>query len=151
MVELQPRSDGEPEPLDGPYFEDLAVGQVFDGAPAVTLTAGHAAVHQARQGRWPTGLAVLRIRTVDQHERPVLDFPRCAMLPLAEPDLDTGHRDVLDGADGIGGQHAAPADLTVAVGSWRLAEFRQRVRGAHVDGIAVGQSWRAGGRRGRCR
>lgn len=31
----------------GPYFDDLHVGQVFDSAPPMTLTAGAAAVHQA--------------------------------------------------------------------------------------------------------
>ena len=35
--------------VGGPWFEDLAVGQVFD-APAVTLTAGHAAQYQALTG-----------------------------------------------------------------------------------------------------
>ena len=30
-----------------PYFEDLTVGRLFTGAPALTLTEGHAAVHQA--------------------------------------------------------------------------------------------------------
>lgn len=34
----------------GPYFEDLEVGQVFDEAPGVTLTPGHAALHQALFG-----------------------------------------------------------------------------------------------------
>jgi acyl dehydratase len=33
--------------VDGPYFEDLAPGQVFDDAPSVTLTSGFAALHQA--------------------------------------------------------------------------------------------------------
>ena len=142
-----------------PYFEDLQVGTVFEDAPPLTLTEGHAALHQAIAGDrlrlaldhtlgeavlgagpplahpalvWdvaigqstvatgrvianlfyrglllrrpvrlgdtlrtttevvarrenrsrPTGLAVLRIRTVDQEDRPVLDFTRCAMLPL---------------------------------------------------------------------
>ena len=141
-----------------PYFEDLQVGTVFEDAPPLTLTEGHAALHQAIAGDrlrlaldrtlgeavlgagpplahpalvWdvaigqstvatgrvianlfyrglllrrpvrlgdtlrtttevvarrenrsrPTGLAVLRIRTVDQEDRPVLDFTRCAMLP----------------------------------------------------------------------
>lgn len=32
--------------LEGPYFDDLRVGDVFDQAPAVTLTAGHATAHQ---------------------------------------------------------------------------------------------------------
>ena len=149
----------------GPYFEELERGQVERGAPALTLTDGHAAVHQAilggrlrlaldaplarrvcggerplahpalvcdvaigqstlltqrvianlfyrglvlrrlprigdtlrtttevvalkqnraRPDRPATGLAVLRIVTVDQDERPVLDFTRCAMLPLRD-------------------------------------------------------------------
>ncbi|WP_026926167.1 MaoC family dehydratase [Granulicoccus phenolivorans] len=36
--------------VGGPHFEDLAHGQVFDGAPAVTLTEGLAATHQAILG-----------------------------------------------------------------------------------------------------
>ena len=151
-----------------PFFEDLPVGARFEEAPALTLTEGHAALHQAIAGDrlrlaldrelgervlgpgpplahpalvWdvaigqstvatgrvianlfyrglllrrpvrlgdtlhtvtevvarrenrsrPTGLAVLRIRTVDQHDRPVLDFTRCAMLPLrGEPTGEEG-------------------------------------------------------------
>ena len=26
--------------VDGPYFEDFTVGQVFDDAPSVTITSG---------------------------------------------------------------------------------------------------------------
>jgi 2-methylfumaryl-CoA hydratase len=33
--------------VGSPWFEDLERGQVFDDAPAVTLTAGHAAFHEA--------------------------------------------------------------------------------------------------------
>jgi len=36
--------------VDSPYFEDLSVGRVFDDAPAVTLTPGHAAFHAALFG-----------------------------------------------------------------------------------------------------
>ncbi len=36
--------------VGGPYFEDFEVGQVFDDAPALTLTPGHAALHQALTG-----------------------------------------------------------------------------------------------------
>jgi acyl dehydratase len=36
--------------IGSPYFEDLKVGQVFDSAPAVTLTSGHAAFHAALFG-----------------------------------------------------------------------------------------------------
>lgn len=36
--------------VEPPYFEDLARGDVFDDAPAVTLTSGHAAFHLALFG-----------------------------------------------------------------------------------------------------
>jgi acyl dehydratase len=36
--------------VDGPYFEDLELGLVFAGSPAVTLTSGVAAAHQAIVG-----------------------------------------------------------------------------------------------------
>ena len=36
--------------IGSPWFEDLKRGQVFDDAPAVTLTSGHAAFHEAAYG-----------------------------------------------------------------------------------------------------
>jgi acyl dehydratase len=36
--------------VESPYFEDLSVGQVFDDAPSVTLTPGHAAIEAALTG-----------------------------------------------------------------------------------------------------
>jgi acyl dehydratase len=36
--------------VEGPYFEDFEVGKVYDDAPGVTLTSGHAAAHQAVVG-----------------------------------------------------------------------------------------------------
>lgn len=36
--------------VGGPYFEDFKVGQVFDDAPALTITTGHAAWYQALFG-----------------------------------------------------------------------------------------------------
>ncbi len=41
--------EGRRVTVGGPYFEDLERGQVFD-APALTLTWGHAAIHQAIAG-----------------------------------------------------------------------------------------------------
>ena len=35
---------------EGPYFDELAVGQEFGGAPGLTLTSGLAAAHQAVTG-----------------------------------------------------------------------------------------------------
>ncbi len=190
----------------GPYFDDLHVGQVFDAAPAMTLTAGAAALHQAilgdrlrlpldaelsrvvtgattplahpglvcdvaigqstlatqrvkanlfyrglaffrfpvigdtlftrtevvglkqnsaRPGREPTGLAALRVTTIDQLDRPVLDFYRCAMLPLSPGAGDTGHRDDLSA---IGAGLPTPPDATA---HWDAEEFRRRVPGPH--------------------
>jgi 2-methylfumaryl-CoA hydratase len=42
--------NGERVRIGGPYFEDFEVGQVFADAPALTLTAGHAAWYQALCG-----------------------------------------------------------------------------------------------------
>ncbi|HWA17366.1 MAG TPA: MaoC family dehydratase [Devosia sp.] len=41
-----------------------------------------------KPGRPPRGLVVMRMRTVDQEERPVLDFHRCAMLPAREESME---------------------------------------------------------------
>ncbi len=191
-----------------PYFDELQVGQVFDAAPAMTLTAGAAALHQAilgdrlrlpldtrlsyvvtgattalahpglvcdvaigqstlatrrvkanlfyrglaffhfpvigdtlftrtevvglkqnsaKPGREPTGLAALRVTTIDQADRLVLDFYRCAMLPLSPGADDTGHRDDLSA---VGSGLAAPPDVTA---HWDADEFRRRVPGPHFD------------------
>ncbi|MDY6997338.1 MAG: MaoC family dehydratase [Actinomycetota bacterium] len=200
----------------GPYFDDLSVGQVFDTAPSMTLTAGAAAAHQAivgdrlrlaldgelsgavvkataplahpalvcdvaigqstlvtqrvkanlfyrgltfhrfpvigdtlftrtqvvglkqntaKPGRAPTGLAALRMTTIDGVGRLVLDFYRCAMLPCSAEDVDTGHRDDLSGigSDEAGGR-AAP-DPTA---DWDAAAYRARVPGPHFDPGSAG-------------
>jgi citrate lyase beta subunit/acyl dehydratase len=50
LLALPPRRELPVGPLDGPpYYEDLAVGDVFH-APGLTLTAAHAAFHQAIVG-----------------------------------------------------------------------------------------------------
>jgi acyl dehydratase len=206
---------------EGSYFEDLRVGQVFDGAPAMTLTEGRAAAHQAITGdrlrlpldgelsrrvtgsaaplahpalvwdvaigqstlvtqhvvanlfyrglvfaraprigdtlhtsttvvalrqnrrrpqRPATGLAALRITTVDQEGRPVLDFRRCAMLPLRDPDRYTGHADDLEAT---GGQPEVL--LSAAVDGWSLAAFSDVVPGPHADAVAPGTVIDVGG------
>jgi acyl dehydratase len=192
----------------GPHFDELQVGQVFDSAPAMTLTTGTAAVHQsilgdrmrlpldddlsravtgssaaiahpalvcdvaigqstlvtqrvkanlfyrglwfhrfpvvgdtirtttevvglkqnsAKPGRPLTGLAALRMTTVDQDDRLVLDFHRCAMLPLREGVTDTGHADDLST---VGNDMPAPSDPTR---HWDADAFRARVPGPHFD------------------
>jgi acyl dehydratase len=202
---------------EGPYFDELAVGQRFDSAPGLTLTDGLAAAHQAitgdrlalvtdhelgrqvtgggplaspalvwdvaigqstvvtqhvranlfyrglafrrlprlgdtlrtstevvalrqnrpREGRAPTGLAVLRITTTDAERRPVLDFWRCAMLPLRDQDRQTGHADDLDSA----GQTADGRDPAVLVSGWRLDRFAEQVAGPRLAELRAGLSW----------
>lgn len=65
-----------------------------------------------REGRLATGLAALHIHTVDQHGRAVLDFYRCAMIPLSPGAASTGHRDDLD-AIGV-----EPVDVEALVPAW---------------------------------
>jgi len=202
---------------EGPYFDELAVGQEFGGAPGLTLTSGLAAAHQAitgdrlalatdqelcrevtggaplaspdlvwdvaigqstvvtqhvkanlfyrglafrraprlgdtlrtstqvvalrqnqpRAGRAPTGLAVLRITTLDQEQRPVLDFWRCAMLPLRDRDQQTGHADELASV----GQPADIEDAAALVSGWRLDRFAQLVAGPRLAELRAGQTW----------
>jgi acyl dehydratase len=194
---------------EGPYFDDLATGDVLDTAPAMTLSPGRAAVHQSILGSrlrlsldehlshrvtgealadpsfvWdvaigqstlvtrrvvanlfyrglafhripalgdtlrtrtevvglrqnasrPTGLAALRISTLDQDERVVLDFFRCAMLPLSSPDVRTGHADDLST---IGGSSDV-VRLADVVGDWDVRQHPVPDRTA----LAPGSTWK---------
>lgn len=90
-----------------------------------------------KPGRAPTGLAALRITTVDQEDRPVLDFWRCAMLPLRSGSGETGHRDDLST---LGAAPPAPP-----LSGWNLSHFRAVVPGEHFDAMEVGRKWRVAG------
>src|ERR1700730_13729028 len=199
----------------GPYFDDLAVGDCFDWAPAMTLSAGMAAAHQAivgdrlrlsldadlcaavtgapgplahpalvcdvaigqstlatqrvkanlfyrgltfhrfpvigdslftrtevvglransaKPGRAPTGLAALRMTTIDQADQLVLDFYRCAMLP-ASPGFDPSDRPA-DDLSSVGADAAPPSADPAA--HWDGEVFRTRVPGPHFDAGLAG-------------
>jgi acyl dehydratase len=75
--------------------------------------------NRPHEGRAATGLAALRITTVDQHDRPVLDFWRCVMMPLRDPAGQTGHADDLDEV----GASARPASPAALLDGWRLDRF----------------------------
>jgi acyl dehydratase len=94
-----------------------------------------------RPGRPATGLAALHIVTTDQKGRVVLDFWRCAMLPLSADDAPEGPRDDL----GVIGHDPSPADLAAAIDGWDLARFRHRVSGEHFADLTVGQTWQVEG------
>jgi len=93
--------------------------------------------NQPRAGRAPTGLAVLRITTVDQERRLVLDFWRCAMLPLRDQDRQTGHADELSSV----GQPADARDPADLIGGWRLDRFARRAAGPRLAELAAGRTW----------
>jgi acyl dehydratase len=201
----------------GPFFEDLEVGMADAAAPAVTLTEGLAAVHQAiigdrlrlaldvplarrvlggraplahpalvwdiaigqstpitqrvianlfyrgmvlrrspvigdtlqtttevaalrqaapKRGRAARGLAVLRIRTVDQEERPVLDFWRCAMLPLRDPEGRTGR----EGNFASIPEQLDRATLLSATAGWRIDRLPP-VAGERASDLRPGARW----------
>jgi 2-methylfumaryl-CoA hydratase len=59
--------------VGGPHFEDFERGQVFDDAPALTLTSGHAAIHQAVAGdRLRLPLDAPLSRAVTGHDQPLV-------------------------------------------------------------------------------
>lgn len=220
------RTTSKRVPVAGPWFEDFKHGQVFDDAPAVTLTEGMATLHQSvsgdrlrlpldhelsrwvtgrsrplahptlvchvaigqtttasqrvkgnlfyrqlqmlrpvhigdtltttaevvalrqnrpKSGRPATGLVALRVRVTNQRDKPVLDFWRCPMIPLRDPEGDTGHDDSFDDI---------PTDIDIghlletAPWGWRLAAFRDRTgwAGAHFADIEPGTTFVVGGR-----
>ncbi|AMY20370.1 MULTISPECIES: MaoC family dehydratase [Nocardiaceae] len=90
-----------------------------------------------RPGRPATGLAALRMVTTDQHDRIVLDFHRCAMLPLGP---DAGPDRVVHGDDlsAVG----ADAPTVDADPGWNLDPVRTRSVG---DDPAVGDVVRSSG------
>lgn len=72
-----------------------------------------------REGRPATGLAALHMQTVDQEGRPVLDFYRCAMLPLRPGAGPTGRADDLDTI----GAGLPPVDPATLVPAWDRSAY----------------------------
>lgn len=93
--------------------------------------------NRPREGRAATGLAVMRIRTRDQADRPVLDFSRCAMIPLRDPKGWTGRQDDLESLPSA----IDPQQAAKAIAGWNLEEFRAGVHGQHFDGLKQGALW----------
>jgi acyl dehydratase len=93
--------------------------------------------NRPRPHRVNTGLAALHVHTSDQEGRLVLDFWRCAMLPLRDAKAQTGHADDLER---IGAETDA-LPLAGAIGGWDLGAFRRLVPGPHFEDLEAGQSW----------
>jgi acyl dehydratase len=72
--------------------------------------------NRPRDGRRATGLAALRITTRDQDGAVVLDYERCAMIPLRDQALATGRQDDL----GTGSRDIGDDELLPLVAGWPL-------------------------------
>jgi acyl dehydratase len=208
-----------PVPVGGPWFEELERGQVFDDAPGLTITPGHAALHQAlvgdrlrlaldaclcrevtgrggplvhpnlvcdvaigqstgpsqrvrgnlfyrglvlarpvfvgetlrtrteivglkqnrRRSDGPaTGLVAMRIRTTDERGEPVLDFWRCPMIPLRDPEAETGHADDFDQIPKVLDLQKVQAALPIG---WALNRLRAATTGPYHDELEPGQTF----------
>jgi acyl dehydratase len=93
-------------------------------------------VNTPRPDRRATGLVVLRVRTLDQDGRPVLDFWRCAMLPLRDPSNPPIARDSFDELPAELDRHA----LRSAILPWHLEALS--AHGEQLAGLRIGMRWR---------
>ncbi|HEX8714117.1 MAG TPA: acyl dehydratase, partial [Solirubrobacteraceae bacterium] len=116
-------------------------GLVLQRAPAIGDTLSTStevvALRQTtpRADRPASGLAALRVRTSDQQGRAVLDFHRCAMLPLRDADARTGRDDSFEPI-----QAELDGDaLRRATASWRLDAL---ARGGLLAELPPGTRWR---------
>ncbi len=94
-----------------------------------------------KEGRKPTGLAVLHIVTKDQDDRSILDYWRCAMLPISDVDASEPHADDLD-------QFPAdlpPEALTSSLDDVDLAAYREAVPGKHFADLSAPTTWKVDG------
>ncbi len=215
-MSAQPMTASDAVQVGGPYWEQLTVGDTYVEFPAMTLTEGHAALHQSivgdrlrialdaslsdkvagrrlahpmlvcdvsigqstlptqrvignlfyrrlmlrrlpaigdtlrttteivalkrntiKEGRKPTGLAVLHIVTTDQEDRAILDYWRCAMLPIDDLDASQPHADDLD---------RFPADLPPdalhhTLEGLDLGAYREAVPGKHFADLQAPTTW----------
>jgi acyl dehydratase len=97
--------------------------------------------NRARPGRAATGLAVLRVRTRNQHGEEVLDFSRCAMLPLRNPEGQTSHNADLDQIP----SELDRSTMVAAFATWRLDHFRAALPGPHLTDMVAGTTWEVSG------
>jgi len=89
--------------------------------------------NSVRPGRPATGLAALRMVTTDQTGRLVLDFHRCAMLPLrpaGDPGSSRGPAGGLTHADDLSVIGVPSDEPWSAPAGWDLERYRDRVPGS---------------------
>ena len=95
-------------------------------------------MNSAKPGRTPTGMAALRMTSADQDGELLLDFYRCAMLPLS-PSADAEGAIVGDDLSSVGAGDVAPWR---GPDGWDLDAYRSRLRGGGGDAtMLVGESF----------
>jgi acyl dehydratase len=101
--------------------------------------------NRPKPGRPATGMVALRIAVANQQREPVLDFWRCPMIPLSDPEGDTGHADSFDDI---------PAEIDLdrlaaeVPWGWELGAFKDGAgrAGAHFDEVVAGCTFVVEGR-----
>lgn len=88
---------------------------------------------EPKPDRPPRGLAVMRIRTVDQARRPILDYHRCALLPARSAVSGPPAGDMSPGET-----NAAGADFASPIEGWDLSSYRSAVIGRHFASLRQG-------------
>ncbi len=115
----------------------LSYPKIGDTLTTVTEVVG-LRENKSKPGRAPTGLAALHMVTTDQNGATVLDFYRCAMLPLS-PSADPNRTVHADDLSAIGpGDEADPA-----LPDWDLAAFRSSFGGQHFSPDLAGRVFRS--------
>lgn len=120
------------------FYRGLAFGRAPVIGDTLRTTTKVVALRQnsIRPGRGATGLAGLHIVSVDQHDRLVLDFHRCAMIPLHEQDLVTGYSDDMSAI----GRDIDPSAIGAYTAEWDLADLAEPSRT-----VRAGDSWMVAG------
>jgi acyl dehydratase len=95
--------------------------------------------NRRRPGAPATGLVAMRIQTTGAQGDSVLDFWRCPMIPLRDPDAETGRSD--DFADIPRTLDAAQVRAAVPTG-WRLDRLRAAAPGPYCADLEPGQAFR---------
>ncbi|MDQ3645029.1 MAG: MaoC family dehydratase [Actinomycetota bacterium] len=94
--------------------------------------------NRRREGAPATGLVALRIRTVNQNLEEVLDFWRCPMIPLRDPEAETGHSDSFERFS----ETLDPTALEDSVpGAWRLDLLRENTPAPHHSDLEAGSTF----------
>lgn len=111
------------------FYRRLVILRPVHVGDTLTTTTEVVALKQNRPqaGKLVTGLAVLRVTTVNQRDERVLDFWRCPMLPLRDATTQTGHADDIDA---VGMEIDGAAVMAAVPDHWRL-DIWQRAAPAH--------------------